>query len=218
VTATLTPPARARRDLNALLKISTALSSIRGLAALERPLLELIFEVIPAERGAVLLTGKDPEVFESLLSWDRLTGLGRPMPIQVSRTIAEKVRRQAVAIRRRIAGIAPVAEALMIHYDWPGNVRELENVIERAVVLGSTDLIVPEDLPEAVLESEQPGGVALAGYHNAVKRVKRDLIVKAVEQADGNYVEAARLLGLNPNYLHRLIRRMDLKATLKKFT
>ncbi len=86
-----------------------------------------------------------------------------------------------------------------------------------ALVLGSTDLIVPEDLREAVLESEQPGSVALAGYHNAVKRVKRDLIIKAVEQAGGNYVEAARLLGLNPTYLHRLIRRMDLKAALKKF-
>ena len=60
VTTTPTPEARARRDLNGLLKISTALSSIRGLAALERPLLELIFEVIPAERGAVLLTARIP--------------------------------------------------------------------------------------------------------------------------------------------------------------
>jgi Nif-specific regulatory protein len=98
VTATPLPVARARRDLNALLKISTALSSIRGLAALERPLLELIFEVIPAERGALLLTDKDSEEFESLLSWDRLKGPDGSIRIQVSRTIAEKVLRQAVAI------------------------------------------------------------------------------------------------------------------------
>ncbi len=120
--------------------------------------------------------------------------------------------------RRRIDGIAPEAEALMMNYDWPGNVRELENVIERAVVLGSTDRILPEDLPEAVLESAETVTVARTGYHDAVRRAKKHLIIKAVEHAGGNYVDAARLLGLHPNYLHRLIRTMDLKATLKKLT
>jgi transcriptional regulator with GAF, ATPase, and Fis domain len=120
--------------------------------------------------------------------------------------------------RRQIVGIAPEAEALMMQYDWPGNVRELENAIERALVLGSTSLILPEDLPEAVLESPRPEGAPLARYHDVLRRVKRDLIVKAVEQAGGNYVEAAKLLGLNPTYLHRLIRVMDLKAALKKLT
>jgi transcriptional regulator with GAF, ATPase, and Fis domain len=119
-------------------------------------------------------------------------------------------------IGRRIVGIAPEAEALMMQYDWPGNVRELENAIERALVLGSTDVILPEDLPDAVLESAQPQGVTLTRYHEAIRRAKQDLIVKAVEQAGGNYVEAAKLLGLNPTYLHRLIRIMDLKATLKR--
>jgi DNA-binding NtrC family response regulator len=121
-------------------------------------------------------------------------------------------------IGRRVVGIAPEAEALLMHYDWPGNVRELENAIEHALVLGSTSLILPEDLPEAVIESQQPEGVTLAGYHDALRRVKRDLIVKAVEQAGGSYVEAAKLLALNPTYLHRLIRVMDLKAALKKLT
>ena len=42
------------------------------------------------------------------------------------------------------------------------------------------------------------------------------LIVRAVEEARGNYNAAARLLGLHPNYLHRLIRNMNLKGELKK--
>lgn len=46
---------------------------------------------------------------------------------------------------RKLKGISPNARARLLAYDWPGNVRELENAIERAVVLGTTDLILPED-------------------------------------------------------------------------
>ncbi len=42
----------------------------------------------------------------------------------------------------------PKPLACLMHYDWPGNVRELENALERALVLGSTDSILPDDLPE----------------------------------------------------------------------
>jgi Nif-specific regulatory protein len=101
-------------------------------------------------------------------------------------------------------------------YDWPGNVRELENAIERAVVLGSTEMILPEDLPESLLEIEPPADAPIAKYHEAINDLKKQLIVKAVGQAGGNYTEAARLLGVHPNYLHRLIRNMNLKPALKK--
>ncbi|HKS26577.1 MAG TPA: helix-turn-helix domain-containing protein, partial [Pyrinomonadaceae bacterium] len=99
----------------------------------------------------------------------------------------------------------------------PGNVRELENAIERAVVLGSSEQILPEDLPEAVLEtSASPKGAQPAQYHEAVRQVKKQLILDAMEQSDGNFTEAAKILGVHPNYLHRLIRNMDLKDELKK--
>ena len=60
--------------------------------------------------------------------------------------------RYAAKCGRQIAGISPQAAALLRGFDWPGNVRELENAIERAVVLGSADTILPEDLPEALHE------------------------------------------------------------------
>src|SRR6185503_14792903 len=56
--------------------------------------------------------------------------------------------------KRRVTGISPEARRLLCAYDWPGNVRELENAIERAVVIGQTDLIMPEDLPETIFESQ----------------------------------------------------------------
>jgi Nif-specific regulatory protein len=117
--------------------------------------------------------------------------------------------------KRHVLGVSPEARACLINYDWPGNVRELENSIERAVVLGSSDFILPEDLPEAVLETEQPAGAAITQYHEAVAEAKKQVILRAVEQAGGNYTEAAKLLGVHPNYLHRLIRNMNLRTALK---
>ena len=101
-----------------------------------------------------------------------------------------------------------------MRYHWPGNVRELQNVIERAVVLGSSDVILREDLSEVLLETEPVTGDPW-NYHEVIKEKKKELILKAVEQAEGNYTEAAKLLQVHPNYLHRLIRNMDLKDQLK---
>ena len=106
------------------------------------------------------------------------------------------------------------AQALMMEYEWPGNVRELENALERAVVLGDTDEIVPEDLPESIREAaaSEPD----ADYYCAIKHSKRQLIVRALGQANGHYIEAARILGLHPNSLLRLIRNLGLKKSARE--
>ncbi|MGH9391633.1 MAG: sigma 54-interacting transcriptional regulator, partial [Vicinamibacteria bacterium] len=109
-------------------------------------------------------------------------------------------------VKRRIAGVSTDALAILKRYDWPGNIRELANVIERAVVLGTTELILPEDLPESMLEAKSVSGAAAGSYHEAVNERKKELILEAVSRSDGSITEAAKLLGLHPNYLHRLIR------------
>jgi transcriptional regulator with PAS, ATPase and Fis domain len=113
--------------------------------------------------------------------------------------------------------ISPEAMACLANYDWPGNVRELENAIERALVLTLTDVIQPEDLPECILEKGLPGGPSGAKYHAEVKDLKRHLILNALEESKGNYTQAARTLGVHVNYLHRLIRNLDLKDSLRSF-
>jgi transcriptional regulator with PAS, ATPase and Fis domain len=74
-------------------------------------------------------------------------------------------------VTRKLAGLSPEALARLEAYDWPGNVRELENAIERAVVLGATELIIPEDLPEAVLDAPA-ASEATGGYHQTVREEK----------------------------------------------
>jgi transcriptional regulator with GAF, ATPase, and Fis domain len=106
------------------------------------------------------------------------------------------------------------SEALgcLTHYDWPGNVRELENALERALVLGSTDSILPDDLPETVLEAGSTTVASTDKYHGSIKETKKQLILQALNQANGSYTEAAKTLGMHPNSLLRLIRNLDLKA------
>ena len=112
--------------------------------------------------------------------------------------------------------VSPEALACLVQYDWPGNVRELENAIERALVLGSSDTILPEDLPETLLERTPPPEMTEAKYHASLKELKKRLILDAVEQTNGSYAEAARILGVHPNYLHRLIRNLEMKEALRE--
>jgi len=108
------------------------------------------------------------------------------------------------------------AMAALVNYEWPGNVRELENAIERALVMGSADMVRLEDLPESLLEQESAAEMHEGKYHASVKELKKQLIIDAVEQTGGNYVEAAGILGVHPNYLHRLIRNLGLKEALQE--
>jgi len=119
--------------------------------------------------------------------------------------------RSAEKVNRRVMGISPTARACLMRYDWPGNVRELENAIERAVVLGSSEVILPEDLPDAVAEEAVPGDETVTPLHNAVREAKKQVICRAIEQAGENYTEAAKALGVHPNHLFRLVRTLGLK-------
>ncbi|HEY1678577.1 MAG TPA: sigma 54-interacting transcriptional regulator [Candidatus Sulfotelmatobacter sp.] len=114
-------------------------------------------------------------------------------------------------IKRRITGISPQARAALARYNWPGNVRELENAIERAVVLGSTEMILPEDLPDSILEETAGSGEPVSPLHEAIREAKISVIERAIEQTNGNYTEAAKLLGVHANHLFRLIRTLNMK-------
>jgi len=80
------------------------------------------------------------------------------------------------------------------------------------VVLGSSDEITPEDLPEAVLEGGGSGELPGA-YHATIRQTKKRLIQDALDKAGGNFTEAARLLGVHPNYLHRLATNLQMRRS-----
>ena len=125
-------------------------------------------------------------------------------------------KRYADKMKRDVRGITAEARACLLAYDWPGNVRELENAIERAVVLGSSEMILPEDLPESIVELAGPDGRAATALHDGVREAKRVLIERAIEQAGGNYTEAAKILGVHANHLFRLIKSLDMTPKRKR--
>ncbi len=101
----LSPGDRLSRNLSSLLRISTAINSIRVLSAsrhgstqeaFAKPLLELIFEVIPAERGAILLVNGGSAGFVAVYALDRVRGPDQP--VRISSTIVRQVLQQGVAI------------------------------------------------------------------------------------------------------------------------
>jgi two-component system, NtrC family, response regulator HydG len=128
------------------------------------------------------------------------------------------VEKFAALDRTALKEISPRALECLTSYDWPGNVRELENAIERALVLSRTDSIEPEDLPECVLTQPTLLVSNDSKYHSAIQTLKKNLILQAMHESQGNYNHAARNLGLHTNYLHRLIRNLGLRGSVRMFS
>ena len=119
------------------------------------------------------------------------------------------LRQYSEQYQKFVGDIQPSAMALLQAYSWPGNVRELENVIQRAIVVSSSDTIRVEDLP---LNIQSESVINIDDFHpaNSFERQLRDYKVKLAETAirenHGNKTLAARSLNISRAYLHRLIR------------
>jgi two-component system response regulator PilR (NtrC family) len=112
---------------------------------------------------------------------------------------------------KRVERISEEALGCLERYSWPGNVRELENVIERAVALETTAAVGPERLPEGLREPEATASAAIIGpgfnLDAHLKEVEARLLEEALERAEGDRAEAARLLGVSPRSLRYLVQK-----------
>ena len=107
---------------------------------------------------------------------------------------------------RPIRRLAPEAVALLAGYRWPGNVRELEHVIERATALSAAETLLPDDLPPHLRE-ERDRAPRLPADGMTLEDVKRWYVNKVLEEAGGNKVRAAELLGIDRRTLYRILER-----------
>ena len=144
--ATLAPTARQARDMNSLVKIATAIGGIRDQESLQWQLLGFVFDVVPAERGAVLLCDH-PDEFTSTAAWDRVRGPGHP--VRVSRTVVQRVLKDRVGlVVRDVAG----SDAM----------RQVKTLTELKV---SSLLCVP------LLVAQRGAGSHLPGQHESPQRI-----------------------------------------------
>ncbi|MBS1822992.1 MAG: sigma-54-dependent Fis family transcriptional regulator [Acidobacteria bacterium] len=105
--------------------------------------------------------------------------------------------------------LSPAVHHRLISYRWPGNVRQLENVLERLLVLSSSDLITVDELPEELSPSSANAALVwpdLPDEGISLEAIERDLIARALEKFHGNQTQAARYLDISRR---TLIYRMD---------
>jgi len=114
----------------------------------------------------------------------------------------------------KVNGISKKAMEFMERYHWPGNVRELQNVMERAVSLTDSKMIVPEDLPEQLRLIKDPDAFvySIGSTYKEVKKDWMDLFEKRYLSAllnrhNGNISKAALEAQINRKTIHRLLKR-----------
>jgi two-component system response regulator PilR (NtrC family) len=140
------------------------------------------------------------------------------------------LRRFSREMGREVVDASPEALAVLAAYPWPGNVRELENVIERAVALEQTALVLPESLPMQVrtgVGTSSKSAPASSAGHDAARGLPdisegfdlealgedfyRHYIALALEKSGGVQSRAAEMLGMTFRSFRYYAKKFNLK-------
>ncbi len=123
----------------------------------------------------------------------------------------------------RVLGISPEAMKTLINYDWPGNVRELENVLERAFVLSTGDMIEPSDVLVDVNslmgdKSRSAGEMVYKFSYKEARKVaiqdfNREYITRALLATAGNVTKASENSGIERQYFQKQMRKAGIKCS-----
>jgi len=109
-----------------------------------------------------------------------------------------------VEFRKNVKGVSEEAMNILREYNWPGNVRELRNVIERAIILEGKDIILPKHLSiyigDKPLQKKQ-FFINIPDTGISLEEVEKNLILLALEKAQGNKSHAAKLLNISRDTL-----------------
>jgi two-component system, NtrC family, response regulator AtoC len=176
-------------------------------------------EPIPVDVRLVAATNRDlrKRVEDGLFREDlyyRLNGVTVVVPPLRERgddvvLLAEHFARKfAASAGKLVEGFAPATLDALRRYAWPGNVRELEHAIERAVALARSPVLEPEDLP-ADVRAESGRVPELPRRRLTLGELKRWYVALVLEEAGGNKVRAAELLGIDRRTLYRILERAD---------
>ncbi len=111
---------------------------------------------------------------------------------------------------KTIKEISKEALHLLDRYPWPGNVRELENIIERATLLETTDVITEESLPDNIRNVPEMQTTTSDADLQTLEEVSRAYIQTILEKTNGNKAKASEILGINRTSLWRMIQRLNI--------
>ena len=142
----------------------------------------------------------------------------RERPQEIEKLANFFISRYCVKTGQRLKKLSKQAVDLLQSYSWPGNVRELENIIERIVVLVPEQTIDVDDLPADLRDgkklemSTDAASLPTRNYHDSVNLMRKTILIRALNDTDGNQAQAAKILGIQPSYLSKLIKDFDIKV------
>jgi two-component system, NtrC family, response regulator AtoC len=121
------------------------------------------------------------------------------------------IRETATRLNKKIVGLTPSAERVLVSGTWNGNVRELRNVVERACILTDGEFISERDFTSSLSQLSASAPAPGRDRHlaagtqegDSLSTVERDHILDVLERAGGNKAKAARMLGLDRRSLYR---------------
>ena len=109
----------------------------------------------------------------------------------------------STASSKAIRGFSEEVMQIFLDYDWPGNVRELQNVVEHAVILAKGEMITQIDLPHSLKETFPRTYADIS----SLKDTEKNLILKVLNETDGNKYQAAKRLGITRSTLYGKLRK-----------
>ncbi|HEY5648587.1 MAG TPA: helix-turn-helix domain-containing protein, partial [Nitrospiria bacterium] len=128
--------------------------------------------------------------------------------LPLAKEFLEEFRKQ---FSRKANGISGSAETVLKNYGWPGNIRELRNVIERAVLLSTSDKVGTEHLPESIKAPTRSFYPAVP-FEGTLASVEKKYIEKVLEDCNFNQTRAAGILGIHRSTLIKKIKEFKLKG------
>jgi two-component system response regulator AtoC len=108
---------------------------------------------------------------------------------------------------KNISHISPEALEILFQYSWPGNVRELEHTIERAVILSTHPIILPEDLPRKMFIETRGTEILPAEKSLSLREVEKRYVLKVLQETGGNKKKASEILGIDRTTLYRILEK-----------
>lgn len=113
------------------------------------------------------------------------------------------IKKYALRNNSKVNSVSPEAIGILLAHPWPGNVRELENVIERAVVLSTGEVIEKKSVLGSALEEAQQNIEQMHSDRPTLEKLEERYIKLIMSETDNKKDEAARILGVSRRTLYR---------------
>jgi two-component system response regulator PilR (NtrC family) len=134
----------------------------------------------------------------------------RERPEDIPELIEHFIKRHNPELKRNFQGIDEAAVRVLMALPWRGNVRELDNVIEHTMILAEGDRIMLKNLPSAIIASSQTNPGFTFNLRDALRQFEKQHILRALDQANQDRKEAARLLDISLSSLYRKIEELEI--------